>query len=101
MTLLSIRDLRVTYSTDEGPVPAVRGANFDVAAGEVVGLAGESGCGKSTIAAAILRLLPKKTEVEGEILLDGEDIEKMTWGRLRAVRFRRAAGSPAQAPAAP
>jgi peptide/nickel transport system ATP-binding protein len=90
MSLLSVRDLHVTYSTDEGPVPAVRGANFDLGAGEVLGLAGESGCGKSTIAASILRLLPKKTKVEGEILLNGEDIEKMTWGRLRAVRWAEA-----------
>jgi peptide/nickel transport system ATP-binding protein len=90
MSLLSVRDLRVTYATDEGPVPAVRGANFELGAGEVLGLAGESGCGKSTIAAAILRLLPKKTKVEGEILLEDEDIEKMTWGRLRAVRWAEA-----------
>jgi peptide/nickel transport system ATP-binding protein len=87
MSLLEIRDLHVAYSTSAGPVPAVRGVDLDVERGQVVGLAGESGCGKSTIAGAILRLLPKETKVEGQILLDGEDILTMTWGRLRAVRW--------------
>jgi peptide/nickel transport system ATP-binding protein len=52
-----------------------------------VGLAGESGCGKSTIAGAVLRLLPAKTKVEGQILLDGEDVLTMKLNRLRAVRW--------------
>jgi peptide/nickel transport system ATP-binding protein len=87
MTLLSIRDLHVTYSTRGGPVPAVRGVNLDIERAQVVGLAGESGCGKSTIAAAILRLLPAGTEVTGQVLLEGEDILQMRPGRLRAIRW--------------
>ena len=90
MSLLSVRNLSVTYPASYGDVPAVRGASFDVNEGEVVGLAGESGCGKSTIASALLRLLPKGTRVSGEILLDGEDIMTMSWGRLRAVRWGEA-----------
>ena len=82
--LLQVRDLHVTYP---GDVPAVRGVSFDLAAGETLGLAGESGCGKSTIAAALLRLLPRGTTVTGEVLLDGEDVLAMKPGRLRAVRW--------------
>jgi len=87
MTVLSLRDLRITYQTQGGPVPAVRGVNMEVAKGEVIGLAGESGCGKSTIAAAILRLLPASAKVEGQILLDGEDVLALTAGKLRAMRW--------------
>ncbi len=90
MSILQVRDLNVAYSTKAGPVPAVRGVDLDVERGEVVGLAGESGCGKSTIAAAILRLLPKETKVEGRISIEGEDILEMSWGRLRAVRWAEA-----------
>ena len=87
MTVLSLRDLRITYTTSGGDVPAVRGVNLDVAKGEVVGLAGESGCGKSTIAASILRLLPPGTKVEGQILLGEDDVLKMDASKLRAARW--------------
>ena len=86
-SVLSVRDLRVTYRTAAGPLPAVRGVDLELAAGETLGLAGESGCGKSTLAGALLRLLPKGTEVSGEVLLDGEDVLAMNPGRLRAVRW--------------
>ena len=85
--LLSVRDLHVTYSSERGDVPAVRGVSFDLAPGETLGLAGESGCGKSTIAGALLRVLPRATSVTGEVLLDGEDVLTMRPGRLRAVRW--------------
>ena len=74
MSLLEIDDLRITYQTKSGPVPAVRGVTVAVERGQVMGLAGESGCGKSTIAGAILRLLPASTKVEGRVALDGEDL---------------------------
>ncbi len=85
--VLSVRDLRVTYRSSAGPVPAVRGVSFDVDEGETLGVAGESGCGKSTMAMALLRLLPPGTTTEGQILLDGEDVLAMKAGRLRAVRW--------------
>jgi peptide/nickel transport system ATP-binding protein len=85
--VLRLEDLRITYHTAGGGVPAVQGVDMTVRTGEVVGLAGESGCGKSTIAAAVLRLLPPKTKIEGSIVLDGEDITDMKPGRLRAVRW--------------
>ncbi|MFZ2443181.1 MAG: ABC transporter ATP-binding protein, partial [Ilumatobacteraceae bacterium] len=91
MSVLELHDLHVTYRTDGGSVPAVRGVNLSLDTGDTVGLAGESGCGKSTIAGAVLRLLPKGTEVSGKVLLDGEDVYAMKPGRLRAVRWTSAA----------
>jgi peptide/nickel transport system ATP-binding protein len=87
MSVLSARDLHVTYRTQGGDVPAVRGVDLEIERGQVLGLAGESGCGKSTIAAALLRLLPRGTRVTGQIVLDGEDVLKMQGRRLRAVRW--------------
>src|SRR5437879_2269686 len=87
MSVLSVRDLGIEYQTTGGGVPAVRGVDLEVDRGEVLGLAGESGCGKSTIAGAILRLLPAKTRITGRIELDGNDILELTPGKLRAVRW--------------
>jgi peptide/nickel transport system ATP-binding protein len=88
MTLLEVNDLHVTYAAGSGaPVPAVRGVDLRLDVGETLGLAGESGCGKSSLAAALLRLLPSGTTVTGDVLLDGEDVLTMKPGRLRAVRW--------------
>ena len=90
MSLLSIEDLRITYTTLGGDVPAVRGVDMTIERGQVMGLAGESGCGKSTIAQAILRILPAGAKVEGRIDLEGQDILTMGPGALRAVRWNAA-----------
>lgn len=90
MTILEVRDLSVTYRTQAGKVPAARNVNLSIDRGEVLGLAGESGCGKSTVAHALLRLLPEGTKTSGQVLLDGEDVLTMNWGALRAVRWDRA-----------
>ncbi|MFF3315128.1 ABC transporter ATP-binding protein [Streptomyces sp. NPDC003035] len=87
MSLLEVRNLSVTYGTGATAVPAVRGVDLSLAAGRKLGVAGESGCGKSTMALALLRLLPASARLTGEILLDGEDVLTMKWGRLRAVRW--------------
>ncbi|MBC9711755.1 ABC transporter ATP-binding protein [Streptomyces sp. TRM66268-LWL] len=84
MSLLEVRDLHVTYANG---AQAVRGVDLTVDAGQKLGIAGESGCGKSTLALALLRLLPAGTKVTGQILLKGEDVLAMKWGRLRAVRW--------------
>ncbi|GEB60814.1 ABC transporter ATP-binding protein [Streptomyces gardneri] len=86
-SLLEIKDLRVTYGSGAAAVPAVRGVDLTLEAGSKLGVAGESGCGKSTLALALLRLLPASARIEGEVLLDGEDVLTMSWGRLRAVRW--------------
>ena len=85
--LLSLEGLTVTYRTEGGDVPAVRGVDLELARGEKLGVAGESGSGKSTLALALLRLLPTTATVSGSVLLDGEDLLAMKWGRLRAVRW--------------
>ncbi|MET8288028.1 MULTISPECIES: ABC transporter ATP-binding protein [Streptomyces] len=82
--LLAVRNLEVTYA---GGAAAVRGVDLSLDAGQKLGIAGESGCGKSTLALALLRLLPPGTRTSGEILLDGEDVLTMKWGRVRAVRW--------------
>jgi ABC-type glutathione transport system ATPase component len=88
--VLELRDLTVDYAGARTDLPAVRGVNLALAPGETLGLAGESGCGKSTVAMSVLRLLPRSARIGGEILLDGEDVRTMSWGRLRAVRWASA-----------
>ena len=85
--LLEFEDLSVTYRTGGGEVPAVRGVNLTVDAGQIVGVAGESGCGKSTLASTILRLQPANARVTGRVLFEGEDVQTMRWGDLRALRW--------------
>lgn len=89
-SLLEVRGLSVTYRTAAGDLPAVRGVTFDVAAGESVGVAGESGCGKSSLAATVLRLQPKNASVTGEVLVNGHDVQQMRWGDLRSLRWAEA-----------
>ncbi|SDL36271.1 peptide/nickel transport system ATP-binding protein [Nonomuraea maritima] len=90
MSLLELDDVSVTYRIASGEVPAVRGVSLSLDAGAALGVAGESGSGKSTLAMALLRLLPKEARVGGRILLDGDDVLTMKWGRMRAVRWAEA-----------
>lgn len=90
-TLLQIEDLEVTYRSERGDVPAVRGVSLSVAPGEIVGIAGESGCGKSTMASTVLRLHSKQARVTGRVLVNGQDVNALSWGALRRMRWRDAA----------
>jgi peptide/nickel transport system ATP-binding protein len=86
--LLDVRDLRVQYMTARGAVGAVDGVSFTINPGEVVGLAGESGSGKSTIAHAILRILrPPALITGGEVLFAGRDTLKMDDAELEGFRW--------------
>ncbi|WP_257446166.1 ABC transporter ATP-binding protein [Archangium lipolyticum] len=85
-----MRDLRVEYLTPTGPVCAVDGVSFDIGRGEVLGLAGESGSGKSTVAQALLRILrPPAVITGGQVLFEGEDVLAMSEARLRELRWRK------------
>jgi peptide/nickel transport system ATP-binding protein len=86
--LLEVRNLRVEYLTPRGPVRAVEDISFTLQPGEVVGLAGESGSGKSTIAHAMLRILPPPALITGgQVLFDGQDVLSMNMSELEQFRW--------------
>jgi oligopeptide transport system ATP-binding protein len=86
--LLQIKDLRTHFFTEDGVVKAVDGVTYDVQPGEILGLVGESGCGKSVSALSVLRLIPNPPGkiVSGEIIFEGEDILKMDEDEVRHIR---------------
>ncbi len=88
MTLLSVRDLTVTLMTGSGPADAVRKLSFDVNKGEILGIAGESGSGKTMTALSILGLLPYKGKASGSIRFDGEELVDFTPKDFRRIRGR-------------
>jgi len=93
--LLAIRDLTVRYNTRQGAVHAVDGASFDVPRGEVVGLVGESGCGKTTVARAVMGVVPKTADIlGGPLLFEGRDLIRLPERERRALRWREMAFIP-------
>ena len=87
--LLSVQDLRVTLATAHGPVAAVHDLNFKLARGETLGLIGESGSGKSLTALALMGLLPERAQVQGRILLQGQDLVALDDAAMCRVRGAR------------
>ena len=90
MPILEVRDLSTHYFTLQGPVEAVDSVSFTVDAGQTFGLAGESGCGKTTVALSIMGLLPSNGRIMGgQIILDGEDLVKKDESELKKVRWKK------------
>jgi peptide/nickel transport system ATP-binding protein len=89
MQLLSIEDLAVHYFTLKGDVKAVDGVSFHVDRGEVLGLAGESGCGKTTAAQAIMRIIPAPGRItRGHIFFANSDLVSLSEEAMRRVRWK-------------
>ena len=90
--ILSVQDLTMHYGTRKGEVSAVDNVSFDLQEGEALGLVGESGCGKTSIAMSLLRLLPENGRIlTGNILLDGRDLISLSEERMRQYRWKRIA----------
>ena len=89
--ILSIKDLVIHYETDEEVVEAVNKISLDIGKGEVLGLVGETGAGKTTTALGIMGLLPDKVGhvVQGSILMEGEDLLKKSNREMRAIRGKK------------
>jgi len=86
---LRVENLRVYYQTLRGDVKALDGATFTVEDGEIMGLAGESGCGKTTLANSLIRLTPPLKYVEGSVTLNDEELPIWDMERMNDFRFRK------------
>ena len=89
--LMQVEDLAVTFYTPRGSFRAVRGASLEISRGEVLGLVGESGCGKSTVAFAMMGYLPGTAQVEGAVRFEGTDITHLSNAELMELRGNRIA----------
>jgi peptide/nickel transport system ATP-binding protein len=87
--VLEVGDLSVRFRTEDGFIHAVDGVSFDLEAGEVLAIVGESGCGKTVTALSIVGLLPSSATVRGHVLLDGQDLIGMPDARLRGIRGKQ------------
>lgn len=86
-TLLEVKSLRTVFFTEDGEVPAVNDISFSIGSGEILGLVGESGCGKSVTSLSILRLLsPPGRIVSGQIMFEGIDLLQLSEGEMETIR---------------
>jgi peptide/nickel transport system ATP-binding protein len=89
--LLEVSELSVRFDTEDGPIHAVDEVSFTLRQGEVLGVVGESGCGKTVALLSLVRLLPENATVTGRAVLDGVDLLSLPPKGLRAVRGRQVA----------
>jgi peptide/nickel transport system ATP-binding protein len=89
--LLDVQDLRVTLPTRSGAVPALRGVSFALQAGQTLGLIGESGCGKSLTALALMGLLPEGAQMAGSMRFEGTELTALDDASMCRLRGRRIA----------
>jgi len=95
MGLLDVEGLTVEYQTQHGPVRAVRGVSFSLPAGRALGLVGESGCGKTTLARALIGVLPRNARITGgRMRFDGVEMLDLSPDRFNEYRWRRIAMVP-------
>ncbi len=86
---LQVEKLKVYYQTLHGDVKALDGATFTVQGGEIMGLAGESGCGKTTLGHSLIRLTPPMRFVEGRVTLDGQELPVWDMEKMNQFRFKK------------
>ena len=89
--LMQVEDLAVTFYSPNGTFRAVRDASLEITRGEVLGLVGESGCGKSTVAFAMMGYLPGTAQVDGAVRFEGVDITSLSSGEIMELRGNRIA----------
>jgi len=87
--LMQVKDLTISYAQLRNTKRAVNRVTFELKYGEILGIIGESGAGKSTIGLAILGMIKKPNEITGQILVEGEDVTKMTPNELEAYRWTK------------
>ncbi|MCP4020582.1 MAG: ABC transporter ATP-binding protein [Desulfobacteraceae bacterium] len=89
MTLLQVKDLSVTLITAQGPQEVISNINFSMDAGDKLGIVGESGCGKSISALAMMSLLPPDSQTSGKIILEDQDILSLNSTQICSIRGNR------------
>lgn len=89
--ILDVRNLSTTFRTERGPLKAIDGIDFQVYKGEILGVVGESGCGKSVTSQSVMRLYDEKytASYQGEVFLEGKDLMKIPYKKMQEIRGKK------------